>query len=159
MNKESSITLSTINGIPAGDFWPSDEYDEQVHILKSNLGNDIFLVEVKFSDINVAINLGNKPVKLLDVIKFKGHDPQKRLYPHMLILGDGRGLNLGWIARVTCNKPFDPAPEDILYQENKLVEHLLFHERQLDANSIAETSRQQLAAILGKPIKPLSLDK
>lgn len=159
MDKQQYITLPTLNGLPEGDFWPSDAYDQQVHTLRENLGKNIYLVEVKYNDINIAINVANRPVKLLDVIKFKGHDPQRRLYPHMLILDDGRGLNLGWIARVTCNKPFDPAPEDILYHENKLVEHLLFHERQLNANLIAETSRHQLAALLGKSTNPLSLEE
>jgi len=158
MNKGQFITIPTTHGVPVGDFWPSDAYDEQIQLLQKNTGSDIYIVEVIFNDINIAVNMDSKPIKLLDVIKFKGHDPQRRLYPHMLILEDGRGLNLGWIARISCNKPFDPEPQDILYLESTLLEQLLFHERQLNEKLIAKNSREYLAAVLGKPINPLSLE-
>lgn len=154
-----NLVISVEDLVQQGSLWPSTAYDQHVTDLRSNLGETIYLVEVKPSDINIAVTLGNKPSVLLDVIDFKAPDPERRLYPHMLILDDGRGLNLGWIARITRNRPFDPAPEDVLFQENKLIQQLLFHERQLSDMTVAHTSRQQLAAILGSAVQQITQEQ
>jgi hypothetical protein len=145
---DSSLVVPTAEELFSGGLWPSHDYDRQLRQLREHLGQTVFLVEVKFSDINIAVMLDNKPHVLLQVIDFPAPDPSRRLYPHMLVLDDGRGVNLGWIARVTREQPFDPEPEQVLFQEQRLISHLLFHERQLSDQSVALTSRRNLAALL-----------
>ena len=140
----------------AGGLWPSAEYDRQLARLREGIGQPVYLVEVKVNDFQLTVTLGNRPATLLSVIDFPAADPVRRLYPHMIVLDDGRGLNLGWIARISTGQAFEPQPGQILYQETRLLQNLLFHERRLSAESIARTSKRNLAALLGQSAPKLA---
>jgi len=140
----------------AGALWPSAEYDRQLARLREAVGQPVYLVEVKVNDFQMTVTLGSRPATLLSIIDFPAPDPAKRLYPHMVVLDDGRGLNLGWIARITTGRPFDPSPEQIVYRETRLIERLLRHERRLSAESIARVSKHNLAALLGRAAPQLT---
>ncbi|MDZ7661298.1 hypothetical protein [Thiohalophilus sp.] len=133
-----------------GYLWPSADYDRQLASVRDMIGESIYLVLIKPSDINLAVTLENKPVTLLDVVDFPAPDPARRLYPHMLILSDGRGINLGHIARLSYKQAFSPNAEQIIYQQDALLKKFLFQDRRLSPQSIRDTSRIQLARILGK---------
>ena len=150
------MILSGVDLTREGSLWPSDEYDEQVRHLRSHTGKSIYIVEIKITDINLAVTMQGRAVILLDVITYPAPDPERRLYPHMLLLNDGRGLNLGRVARITTGRPFDPSPQDILFQEHQLLKTLLFHERRLSDESVASVSQSNLARILGRQLKQLT---
>lgn len=150
------MVLSGVDLLREGSLWPSDEYDEQVRLLRRNTGKSIYIVEIKITDINLAVTMQGRAVILLDVIAFPAPDPERRLYPHMLLLNDGRGLNLGRVARITTGHAFDPEPEDILFQEQHLLKTLLFHERRLSDESVAQVSKSQLARVLGRQLQQIT---
>ncbi|MDH3949064.1 MAG: hypothetical protein OEU74_08895 [Gammaproteobacteria bacterium] len=150
------MILSGVDLMREGSLWPSDEYDEQVRHLRRHTGKPIYIVEIKITDINLAVTMQGRAVVLLDVITFPAPDPEKRLYPHMLLLKDGRGLNLGRVARITTGRAFDPEPEDILFQEQQLLKNLLFHERRLSDESVAQVSKFNLARLLGRQAKRIA---
>ena len=150
------MILSGVDLIREGSLWPSNEYDNQITRLRRNIGKPIYIVELKVTDINLAVVMQGRAVILLDVITFPAPDPERRLYPHLLLLSDGRGLNLGRVARITTGRPFDPSPEDILFQEHQLLKSLLFHERRLSDESVSRVSKLQLARILGSQLKQIS---
>lgn len=150
------MVLTGIDLLRQGSLWPSDEYDEQVLQLRQNLGKPIYIVEIKVTEINIAVTMQGKPVILLDVLSFPAPDPAKRLYPHMLLLNDGRGLNLGRVARITMGRPFDPSPEEVLFQEHQLLKNLLFHERRLSDETVSRVSKLQLARLLGGRLKQIA---
>ena len=150
------MILSGVDLLREGSLWPSAEYDEQIVQLRRNIGKPIYLVELKVTDINLAVIMLGKALVLLDVVAFPAPDPERRLYPHMLLLSDGRGLNLGRVARITTGCAFDPDPEDIIFQEQQLLKNLLFHERRLSDESVSQVSKRQLARILGSQLKQIS---
>jgi hypothetical protein len=159
-NDHSSTTmdmvLSGVDLLREGSLWPSAEYDEQIVQLRRNIGKPIYLVELKVTDINLAVIMLGKALVLLDVVAFPAPDPERRLYPHMLLLNDGRGLNLGRVARITTGRAFDPDPEDILFQEQQLLKNLLFHERRLSDESVSQVSNFNLARLLGRQAKRIA---
>ena len=134
----------------AGRLWPSPAYDRQVARLKEAVGRWIYLIEIKPSETQLAVIWPGTSFGLLEVLEFPRPDPARGLYPHMVLLDDGRGINLGRIARITYNRAFDPKAEDILYEEHYLLQKLLYRERRLSEKSIRDTSKMQLAGILGK---------
>ena len=150
------MVLSGIDLLREGSLWPSDDYDEQVRYLRRHTGKAIYIVEIKITDINLAVTMQGRAVILLDVIDYPAPDPEQRLYPHMLLLNDGRGLNLGRVARITIGHAFDPEPEDILFQEQHLLKTLLFHERRLSDETVARVSKSQLARVLGRQLKQIA---
>lgn len=152
------MVLTGFDLLREGSLWPSDEYDEQVQQLRQSIGKAIYIVEIKVSDINIAVTMKGKPVVMLDVLSFPAPDPVNRLYPHMLLLNDGRGLNLGRVARITMGRPFDPSPEEILFQEHQLLKSLLFHERRLSDESVSRISKNNLARLLGRQLKQITND-
>lgn len=133
-----------------GQLWPSPEYDGWVARLCGAIGRPIYLLELRLSDTHLAYRLTDKPVELLDVLAFPRPDPARRLFPHLLLLGDGRGVNLGRIARVSFEAAFAPAESQLLYQERFLV-NALTAERQLSRERVAEISRAELGRLLGVP--------
>lgn len=133
-----------------GYLWPSTEYDRQVARLREMISQPVYLVRINLSDVSLTATLENKPVTLLDVVDFPVPDPARRLYPHLLILSDGRGVNLGHVVRLSHQQAFNPGADQIVFQQQALVERLLFQERRLSSQSIRHTSRVQLARILGK---------
>lgn len=152
------MILSGVDLLREGSLWPSDEYDEQITLLRRNIGKPIYIVELKITDINFAVVMQGRAVILLDVVTYPAPDPERRLYPHMLLLSDGRGLNLGRVARITTGRPFDPAPEHILFQEHQLLKSLLFHERRLSDESVSRVSKLNLARLLGRQVKQIAED-
>ena len=150
------MVLSGVDLLREGSLWPSDEYDQQIAQLRRNIGAAIYIVEIKITDINLAVVMQGRAVILLDVITYPVPDPERRLYPHMLLLSDGRGLNLGRVARITMGRPFDPAPEHILFQEHQLLKSLLFHERRLSNESVSQISKLNLTRLLGKQVKQIA---
>lgn len=137
-----------------GYLWPSPDYDRQVAAVREMIGEQLYLVRLNLSEISLSATLESKSVTLLDVIDFPAPDPAQRLYPHMLVLSDGRGVNLGHVARLSRQQAFNPGPEQIVYQQQTLLRQLLFQERRLSPQSIAQTSRVQLARILGRVEPP-----
>jgi hypothetical protein len=103
----------------------------------------------------MGIRLSDTAYELLDVISFPRPDPTKGIAPHLILLDDGRGINLGKIARITVNTPFNPPASDILYQDGHLMQNLLFRESRLSKASIAAKSKMLLGKILGKPVDAL----
>ncbi|WP_428606333.1 hypothetical protein [Sedimenticola sp.] len=137
--------------------WPSAGYNRQIERLKQAIGRQIYLVELKQEAINLGIRYSDTPFELVAVIDFPRPDPARGLAPHLILLDDGRGINLGRIARITLDTPYSPPTENILYQESFLVERLLLRERRLSEASIAERSKLLLGRFLGKrPNKQLT---
>jgi hypothetical protein len=64
------------------------------------------------------------------------------------LLDDGRGVNLGRIARVS-RRPFAPQPVDLLYQDRVAEQNLLFAERRLSRAFLGVRSRMALGECLG----------
>lgn len=140
-----------------GYLWPSADYDRQLAGVREAIGRTVYMVRLEFSDINLAVTVENKPVTLLDVVNFPAPDPARRLYPHMLILSDGRGINLGHVARLSHEQAFNPKPAQIVYQQDALLQGWLFRERRLSPHTIRHTSQVQLARILGR-VEPRQLE-
>lgn len=130
--------------------WPSADYNRQVERLKQAIGREIYLVELKPEAINLGIRFSDTPFELLDVVDFPRPDPARGLAPHLILLDDGRGINLGRLARITIDTPYRPPPENILYQESLLMQRLLLRERRLSETAIAERSKLLLGRFLGK---------
>jgi len=132
--------------------WPSPAYTQQVEALKNAIGKKIYLVELKPGDINMGIRLSDTAFELLDVVDFPRPDPTKGIAPHLILLDDGRGINLGHIARISLNTPFSPSAANTLYQDRFLMQSLLLRERRLSKVSIAAKSKALLGRMLGKPL-------
>jgi hypothetical protein len=130
------------------DLWPSPDYHRQVERLRAAVGETIYLVELIASPVQLSVHLSGQPYELLGVIDFPRPDPARGLAPHLLLLDDGRGLNLGRIARVS-RRPFAPAPTDLLYLDRAAEQNLLFAERRLSPAFLAERSRAALGDCLG----------
>ncbi|MBK1716093.1 hypothetical protein [Thiocystis violacea] len=128
--------------------WPSANYHRQVERLRAAVGETIYLVELVESAIQLSVHLSGTPFELLGVIDFPRPDPTRGLAPHLLLLDDGRGVNLGRIARVS-RRPFAPAPKDLLYLDRAAHENLLFAERRLSRDFLAARSRVALGECLG----------
>jgi hypothetical protein len=156
ITRAMDMVLSGVDLLREGSLWPSDEYDEQITQLRGNIGKPIYIVEIKITDINLAVTMQGKAVILLDVIAFPAPDPEWRIYPHMLLLNDGRGLNLGRVARISTGRAFDPDPEGIIFQEQQLLKNLLFHERRLSDESVSQVSKFNLARLLGRQAKRIA---
>jgi len=153
MNNRHKEIIQTIHKQEndSGRFWPSLAYSKQLEALKSAIGKKIYFVELKQSEINLGIRITDTAYELLDVIDFLQPDPIKGLAPHMIILDDGQGINLGRIARISLNTAFSPLASDILYQDTFLVDNLLYQERQLSNDFITARSKAVLEMILEQP--------
>jgi len=138
--------------------WPSLDYSRQVEILKRSVGKRIYLVELRPDDINLGIHLSDTAYELLAVLDFPRPDPASGLAPHLLLLDDGRGINLGRVARVSVDTPFNPPCEQVLYEDRFLMDRLLRRERQLSHQFTVERSRQLLARVLGKASEEADVD-
>jgi len=152
-NKSPKGTQSESSNNETGLLWPSPAYIQQIEVLRSAIGQRIYLVELKPGKVNMGIRLSDTAYELLDIIDFPKTDPSEGILPQMILLDDGRGINLGQIARISVNTPFCPPTKDILYQSPFLMQKLLLRERRLSKSSIAADSKAQLGRILGKPFK------
>lgn len=135
--------------------WPSADYHRQVERLRAAIGETIYLVELIESAITLGVHMSGTPFELLGVIDYPRPDPSRGLAPHLLLLDDGRGVNLGRIARITRGRPFSPAPADLLFLDIEAHQHLLRGERRLSADFIAQRSRAVLGQVLGRRAAPL----
>jgi hypothetical protein len=134
---------------PLGGLWPSPDYARQIERLSAAVGETVYLAELTETAVALGVRLTDRPYVLLGVLDFPRPDPIKGLAPHLVLLDDGRGVNLGRIARIARNRPFAPAPADVLFQDPGAVQTLLFQERQLSPESIAQRSRAVLGEMLG----------
>lgn len=137
-------------GSRGGQLWPAPDYRAQVERLRAAIGQPVYLVELVPTATELSVSMPGAPVELLDVLPFPRPDPTRGLAPHLLLLADGRGLNLGRIARVSVGHPFNPTPDEILYRDRDALDGLLFAERRLSAAFLAERSRVLLGRLLGK---------
>ncbi|MEK9133491.1 MAG: hypothetical protein AAB333_01385 [Pseudomonadota bacterium] len=146
----SSLTAPTLTARTA--VWPSRSYARQVATLQRRIGQPIYIVELTFNGLAVGAIFHGEPRVLLDVVAFPRPDPSNHLYPHLLVLDDGRGINLGRIARVTANRAFAPDKTDVLYGNRALQHHFLYRAQRLTPRHIARVARQQLRTLLGRPM-------
>ena len=128
--------------------WPSPDYNRQIERLRSAIGETIYLAELGDSQVQLGVRLTGTPYVLLGLIDFPRPDPTRGLAPHLLLLDDGRGVNLGRIARVS-RRPFAPAPADLLYLDQAAQQNLLFAERRLSREFLGVRSRVTLGECLG----------
>ena len=143
---------------PAGDpldtsegrLWPPPDYARQLDALRAAVGETVFIAELELTDVQLSARLTDKPYVLLGIVDFPRPDPARGLAPHLVVLDDGRGVNLGRIARITRSRAFNPAPADVLYHDGPVLEHLLFNERNLSPKFIAVQSRRLLGDLLGE---------
>lgn len=132
------------------DLWPSVAYHQQVEQLRSMVGQPLYVVEINLTDINAGVHFSGKPLVLLAVVDFPKPDPYRQLCPHLLVLDDGRGVNLGRVARISRNSAFSPAADDIVFMNQEFVEGVLLAPRSLSRESVAATTRAVLGRMLGK---------
>jgi hypothetical protein len=132
--------------------WPSRNYARQISTLQRRIGQPIYIVELTFNGLAVGAVFHGEPRVLFDVVAFPRPDPSNHLYPHMLVLDDGRGINLGRIARVTINHAFAPDKTDVLYGNRALQHRFLYRAQRLTLRHIARIARQQLRTLLGRPM-------
>jgi hypothetical protein len=144
---------------PVGRLWPSPDYVRQVEVLRAAIGETVFVAELELTDVQLGARLTDRPYVLLGVVDFPRPDPARGLAPHLVLLDDGRGVNLGRIARITRSRPFSPAPDDVVYQDAPVLQELLFNERRLSPAYIAHQSQRLLGELLGtRTAGSLSLD-
>jgi hypothetical protein len=132
--------------------WPSRTYARQVASLRRRIGQPVYIAEINFDGLSMSAVFHSEPRVLLAIADFPRPDPARGLYPHMLVLDDGRGINLGRIARVSTRRAFDPEKTDVLYDDRSLQQKLLYGARRLSPRRIARIARRQLRALLGPRI-------
>jgi hypothetical protein len=140
------------------DLWPAADYHRQVEDLRSAVGERIYVAELRDTETQLGVHLSDRAYELLGVIDFPRPDPQRGLAPHLVLLDDGRGLNLGRIARIS-RRPFQPAADDVLYLDREADQTLLFADRRLSKRFIAERAQAALGQVLGQapPAAPVKL--
>ncbi len=143
-------TACALHDASEGHLWPSPDYARQVEELRSAVGDTVYVAELELTDVQLGARLTDKAYVLLGIVDFPRPDPVKGLAPHLVVLDDGRGVNLGRIARITRSRPFNPTPGDVLYRDPAVLERLLFNERQLSRERIAAQSRHLLGEIIGE---------
>ncbi|MEW6330606.1 MAG: hypothetical protein AB1560_04005 [Pseudomonadota bacterium] len=146
-------TRAIMNRAAGSTVWPPRGYTRQVARLRRAIGQPVFIVELTFNGLAIGAVYHSEPRVLLDVAAFPRPDPSTGLYPHMLVLDDGRGINLGRVARVSLNHAFDPAAAELLYSDRALQRKLLYAPQRLSSRRIARVAREQLRRLLGKPVR------
>ena len=138
--------------------WPSADYHTWVARLRAAVGERIYLAELRDTDTQLGAQVTDRPYELLGVIDFPRPDPARGLAPHLVLLDDGRGVNLGRIARIS-RRPFQPAAEEVLYLDRAAHQTLLFADRRLSKAFIAERAQAALGQVLGygEPAAPRRL--
>lgn len=132
-----------------GGIWPSADYQAQVDRLREAVGEQIYLAELRDTDTQLGVQVTDRPFLLLGVIDFPRPDPARGLAPHLILLDDGRGVNLGRIARIS-RRPFQPAADEVLYLDCHADQTLLFAGRRLSQRFIAERAHVLLGQVLGR---------
>lgn len=129
--------------------WPPPDYYRQLDCLRAAIGQTVYLAELRDTAMNAGVKISDEGVRLLAVVEFPEPDPYRQLCPHMLILDDGRGVNLGRIVRISVREAFGPAAENILYQNYEFLQDVLFAPRRLSRDSLSHTSKQIFSRMLG----------
>jgi hypothetical protein len=125
-----------------------------VERLRAAVGATVYLAELDGSDVQLGVRITDKPYVLLGVVDFPRPDPERGLAPHLVVLDDGRGVNLGRIARLSVGRAFAPAPGEILFQDRATLDTLLFQGQRLSPELIAQRSKALLGRILGHGAAP-----
>jgi hypothetical protein len=152
------------DGDGAGDatagLWPSADYHAQVERLRAAVGETVYLAELRDTETRLGAQITGRPYELLGVVDFPRPDPARGLTPHLILLDDGRGVNLGRIARIS-RRPFQPAANEVLYLDRAASRTLLFADRRLSKAFIAERAQTVLGRVLGvtEPGVPRRLDR
>lgn len=154
---EQPITPADATVTRDGAVWPCADYAAQVEALRAAVGRDVHIAEVRFDDLAVSVVLDGRPRRLLAVVDFPAPDPARDLYPHMLVLGDGYGINLGRVARVSLDSVFEPPPSAILFGDPRRLDSLLYAERSLTRERTDAIAREHLGGVLGRPAGPRRL--
>lgn len=128
--------------------WPSADYQSQVEELRAAVGETIYLAELRDTETSLGVRITDRGYTLLGVIDFPRPDPVRGLAPHLVLLDDGRGVNLGRIARI-ARRPFQPAASEVLYLDRDAHGTLLFADRRLSQAFIGERAHAALAQVLG----------
>lgn len=137
------------SAVQDGHLWPPPDYGRQLDALRAAVGETVFVAELELTDVQLGARLTDKPYVLLGIVDFPRPDSERGLAPHLVLLDDGRGVNLGRIARITRSRPFSPSPNEVLYQDEPVLHGLLFSERRLSLEYIAHQSRRLLGELLG----------
>lgn len=140
---DSEDSIEILDGL-----WPAPDYFRYLERLKQAIGSPVFLAEINMTAVNLGVKLSDTPLVLLAIVDFPRPDPYKQLCPHLLIFDDGRGINLGHIARIST-QAFNPQPQDLLYENRSFNQEVLFAPRTLSRASIRATSTALLAEIFG----------
>lgn len=134
---------------PPDELWPSAAYQQHIQQLRQAIGQLVYLAEINMTEVNAGVQWSDKPYKLLGVVDYPEPDPYRQLYPHLLIIDDGRGINLGHIARITLNQAFLPAPSDIVYENRSFLDEHVYAPRRLSRELLKDTSKALLADMFG----------
>lgn len=151
-----SASTDPASAEPAGEategqrLWPSPEYARQVERLRAAVGATVYIAEIEATAVQLGVRITDTPYVLLGVLDFPRPDPVRGLAPHLILLDDGRGVNLGRIARLSIGRAFAPAPGQVLFQDREALETLLFQERRLSPQRIAQSARALLGEVLGR---------
>lgn len=132
----------------AAALWPSADYHRQLRRLRGAIGETIYLAELCETDVQLGVRLTDRPYQLLGLVDFPRPDPARGLAPHLILLDDGRGVNLGRIARIS-RRPFRPDASDLLYLDRATHRDLLFADRRLSKAFIGERAQAALGQVLG----------
>ncbi|QTR45006.1 hypothetical protein J9253_13420 [Thiothrix litoralis] len=138
--------------------WPSAAYHQQVEQLRCLIGQPVYVVEINSTEINAGVHFSGKPLVLLAIVDFPRPDPYRQLCPHLLVLEDGRGLNLGRVARISRRSAYAPAQEDIAFINQEFVENVLLAPRRFSRERVADTTRLALGEMLGRSPSPPALE-
>lgn len=144
------MTDGSDDGFDPVSLWPSQAYNAQLAALRAAIGQTVYLVELNASPTQVSVRQTGTGYVLLAVIDFPRPDPSRGLAPHMLILDDGRGINLGHILRVSVEQAYAPALTQVLYRDAPLQQALLEQPRRLNRGFIRDHSRRVLGQFLGR---------
>lgn len=134
-------------GVPA--LWPSPEYDRQVSLLTRAIGERVYIVEAHIDTLHITARFSSTVHELLALVDFPRPDPARRLYPHLLLLDDGRGINLGRILRVSRTSAYATAARDCLFEDRTLYPRVLPKERHLSKQRIRAIARRQIGEFTG----------
>lgn len=129
--------------------WPTPDYYQQVAQLRAAVGQPLYVVEIHSTDINAGVAFSGNALTLLGIVDYPQPDPYRQLCPHLLILDDGRGVNLGRVARISHNTAYMPPQKDVLFSNHEFVQNVLFAPRTLSWKSVAATSHALLALLFG----------
>ena len=131
------------------DLWPPAAYHRQIELLRNLIGQPIYIVEINETEVNAGVKFPAKPLTLLAIVDYPKPDPYRQLCPHLVVLDDGRGVNLGRVARITSRSAFSASPDDILYVNQAFVQEILYAPRTLSRESVRATLTALLAQIFG----------